>query len=176
MPTRAPRRQIDVHVFPAFRGTVKAAWLRRVAQAALSVAEPMGQGSVSLVIADDETLRDLNVRFRGFDYVTDVLSFGATGEILDPDAPAPDPGPDFPQIPDATPVLGEVVLSYPQAVRQAEEHQVTAVREVALLVVHGILHLLGYDHAELGEEAAMKALEAKALDNVFASAQGATAK
>jgi probable rRNA maturation factor len=176
MPIRAPRRQIDVSVFPSFRGKVKAAWLRKVAGSALAVADPEGQGSVSVVLADDETLRDLNIRFRGFDYVTDVLSFGATGEILDPDAPPPEPSPEFPSIPDAEPVLGEVVFSYPMAERQAEEHQVVVEREVALLVVHGILHLLGYDHAELDEEAEMKAMEAKALESVFAPSRGVTGK
>ena len=173
MSRRAPRRQIDIHVFPAFSQQVKAPWLRKVAAAALAVADPEGQGSVSVVVADDETLRDLNRRFRGFDYVTDVLSFGAHGEVLDPDAPPVDPGPEFPEIPELPPILGEVVLSYPLAARQAGEHNVTVDEEVALLVIHGILHLLGHDHAESDEEAAMKALEKQALDRVFPAREGA---
>ncbi|MEX2598457.1 MAG: rRNA maturation RNase YbeY [Dehalococcoidia bacterium] len=172
MPTRAPRRQIDVTVFPMFRPQVKAAWIRRVAGAALAVADRAGKGSASIVIADDDTLRDLNLRYRGGDYVTDVLSFGANGEVLDPDAPQVDTGPAFPDLPDEAPILGEVVLSYPLAVRQASEHNVAVEREVALLVVHGILHLLGHDHAELDEETAMKALESKALERVFSRAEG----
>ncbi|MEX2431011.1 MAG: rRNA maturation RNase YbeY, partial [Dehalococcoidia bacterium] len=177
MPTRAPRRQprrqIDVRVFPAFRQQVKAAWVRRVADAALAVGDPQGAAGVSVVIADDETLRDLNARFRGFDYVTDVLSFGATGELLDPDAPPPEPSPEFPEISGITPMLGEVVLSYPLAERQADEHNVAVEREVALLVVHGVLHLLGHDHAKQDEEATMKGLEAQALALVFSGFEGA---
>ncbi len=174
MPARASQRHIDVHVFPAFRQQVKAAWLRKVARAALIIASSVETAGVSVVVADDDTLRELNKRFRGADYVTDVLSFGATGEVLDPDASPPDLGPEFPEIPEAEAMLGEVVLSYPLASRQADEHNVTVEREIALLVVHGILHLLGHDHAELDEEAAMKALESRALDMVFSGPRGVT--
>ena len=141
MPTRAARRPIDVHVFPPFRAAVKAPWLRKVAAEALAAGDPDGAGGVSIAIANDETLRSLNVRFRGFDEVTDVLSF--EGESGQGDAGAP-----FPTVPDGGATIGEVVLSYPLAVRQADEHDVTVEEELALLVVHGVLHLLGHDHED----------------------------
>lgn len=162
MPTRAPSRQIDVQVFPAYRTLVKAGWLRQVARAALDVADPSGEDGLSLVIADDETLHDLNARFRGLDEVTDVLSFGATGE-----GQAPDEIFGFPDDPGSSPSLGEVILSHPLAVRQAAEHGWAPEREVALLVVHGVFHLLGHEHAEQGEEAEMKRMEGEALTRVF---------
>ena len=134
--------------------------MRRAAAAALALADPWGEAALSVVVADDETLRELNRRFRGLDEVTDVLSFGEHGE------PAVEEGaaPAFPAAPGEAPSLGEVVVSYPLAERQAGEHNVGVEEEVALLVVHGALHLLGYDHAEPDEEAEMKALEVKALD------------
>ena len=64
-----------------------------------------------------------------------------------------------------------MVLSYPLAIRQAGEHNVAVEDEAALLIVHGVLHLLGHDHAEPGEEAAMKALERAALDSLKPSAR-----
>lgn len=155
MPTRAPRRPIDVHVFPSFRAAVKAPWLRKVAAEALAAGDPDGAGGVSIAIADDETLRSLNERFRGLDEVTDVLSFeGESGGA-------------FPTAPDGSHTIGEVVLSYPLAVRQADEHDVTTEEELALLVVHGVLHLLGHDHEEPGDEARMQRLERQALAGFF---------
>ena len=167
MPTRAPRRPIDVHVFPSFRAAVKAPWLRKVAAEALAAADPDGAGGVSIALADDETLRSLNARFRGLDEVTDVLSFES-----EPGEGEPGEGEEraaFPTAPDGGTTIGEVVLSYPLAVRQADEHHVTAEEEVALLVVHGVLHLLGHDHEEPGDEARMKRLERQALAGLFGS-------
>ncbi len=178
MTSRAQRRRVDVRVFPPFRGTAPAASVRRAATAALVLADPGGRAGASVVVADDETLHDLNLRFRGFDEVTDVLSFGQYGAPIEdtalPPAPAlPEDG--FPPLPDEPLSLGEVVLSYPMAERQAREHNVPVEREAALLIVHGILHLLGHDHAEPEEEAAMRAIEQQALSALFPAATGAEA-
>ncbi len=175
MATRPQKRRVDVRVFPSFRGTAPAASVRRAAAAALTLADPDGCSGASVVVADDETLHDLNLRFRGFDEVTDVLSFGEYGAPVEDTAlPAGEPFPEdaFPAVPDEEPSLGEVVLSYPMAERQAREHNVPVEREAALLVVHGILHLLGHDHAEPEEEAAMRAIEQQALSALFPSGNG----
>ena len=161
MPTRAARRPIDVQVFPAFRAKVTAPWVRRVAAEALAVGDPDGTAGVSIAVADDETLRSLNSRFRGFDEVTDVLAFGLDGDVT------PGSAPPFPDLPEIEPTIGEVVLSYPLAVRQAGEHRVPVEEELALLVVHGILHLLGHDHEERDDESRMKRFEQQALARVF---------
>lgn len=198
MPARSAKRRVEVHVFPAFREGAPASWARRAAVAALAVADPDGERGVSVVVADDETLRELNRRFRGLDEVTDVLSFGERGAPLEegnaflPDARGRDGAAplgeeegrvllngtlngngeiaEFPAIPGETPSLGEVALSYPYAARQAASRNLPVEREVALLIVHGVLHLLGHDHADPDEAAAMRAMEAEALDAVFASA------
>ncbi len=170
MPTRAARRPIDVQVFPAFRAKVKAPWVRRVAAEALAVGDPDGTAGVSIAVADDDTLRSLNSRFRGFDEVTDVLAFGLDG------APGPGSASPFPDLSETESTIGEVVLSYPLAVHQAGEHSVPAEEELALLVIHGILHLLGHDHEERDDESRMKRFEQQALARMFrrGAASGAT--
>jgi probable rRNA maturation factor len=173
MPIGSKKRSIDVRVFPAFRGLLKTPFARRAAMAALKVADSSGDRDMSVVLADDETLHDLNLRYRGFDEPTDVLSFGDESDASLAEEGADD-GPAFPDLPGEVLPLGEIVLSYPLAVRQASEHNVSIDEEVALLIVHGVLHLLGHDHAQPAEEAVMKALEVRALSVLFQSRTGFT--
>lgn len=169
-----PVRPIQVQLFPALResasrGWLTPAWVRKVARAALAAGDPSGSAGASVVVADDATVQRLNARFRGYDEVTDVLSFGAEGafgESMSDGEGAPDAD-GFPVIEEEPDSLGEVVLSLPQAERQAPENGQSPERETALLIVHGILHLLGHDHAEPAETAAMRALEQAALTRVY---------
>jgi probable rRNA maturation factor len=117
-------------------------------------------GSVSIVITDDETVQALNRAYRGLDEPTDVLSFGLGG-LAKPleDAPTED----F-VLPAGAPLdIGEVVIAYPYASRQARAMGRPVRDEIALLVVHGVLHLLGYDHLAPAEEARMQARERAVL-------------
>jgi len=105
----------------------------------------MANAEVSVVLADDAAVHALNRRYRGMDKPTDVLSFSQR----EPAAEGP-PQPDLPGLP---PVLGDVIISVDTAAHQAAEHGVTLEKELALLTVHGILHLLGYeDETEEGAE------------------------
>ena len=119
--------------------------LQRLAEQIL-VAQETGPGvELGLVITSQERVRQLNRSYRGKDEPTDVLAFAmlpAEGEK----------GVDFPLFvtpPDGIRHLGEVIISYPQAVIQAEEHQHSVNREIAILIIHGVLHLLGYEHDKL---------------------------
>jgi probable rRNA maturation factor len=95
------------------------------------------QAEISVVLVDDARIRDLNRDWRGQDRATDVLSW--------PQEQEPTPG--------APDVLGDVVISYDTAVRQANTRQWSVEEELALLLVHGILHLLGYeDETDSGAE------------------------
>jgi probable rRNA maturation factor len=161
-------------------------WLRNVLECALQVALPTGQpGHVSLLVTGDATVRELNHQYRGLDEVTDVLSFSTThaghweGEEDPPGAGGDWPA--FPQVQDANdfvfpsleaPPLGEVIVSYPQALRQAQERNVPLERELSLLVVHGVLHLVGHDHLEAADTAEMQARERAAMELIFPPGAG----
>ena len=109
---------------------------------------------LSVTVTDDETVRGLNREYAGEDAVTDVLSFSQRE------------GEEFVAAPGSVPPLGEVVIAYPQATRQAEERDRSVEEEVARLLIHGTLHLLGYDHAEAEEERRMRAREEELLGAV----------
>jgi probable rRNA maturation factor len=155
MAARRPSRlahRIEVQVARPFRSALRAPWLRRIARHVL-VAEGAGPTELGVVISDDATVRELNRRYLGVDEPTDVLSFGL-GEVDDAPFALP-PG-------EAAP-LGEVIISYPTAVWQAEEQGHSVEAEVAHLLVHGVLHLLGYDHLEAEDERVMRRREEEIL-------------
>ena len=180
-----PGLQVLVSVDEPYEGEIDATWLEGMARAGLAAAGVAGKAEVSLLITGDETVRALNAEYRGLDETTDVLSFSAEhpghwegdgdgpmdsrfrgndepggnsaagvndeedgGFVLPPGLPQP---------------LGEIIVSWPQAQRQAGEHGVSALQELAHLVVHGALHLVGYDHVEPEEAALMQAKEREAL-------------
>lgn len=133
-------------------GKVEPAFVRRVARAALDVAGFAGPGEMAVVLTDDAEIQALNRQYRGVDAPTDVLAF-AESEPTDP----------FVTSPEGKYYLGEVFVSLPRAEEQAEEVGHSVEEELALLVVHGTLHLLGCDHETEDEEAEMWALQDRAL-------------
>lgn len=169
--------QIDVSANEPYQAELPEEWLKAVMAAALGEAL-LGDEvcQVSLWVTSDETVRSLNEDFRGLDEVTDVLSFSTShpghweGTSSPPRESQPSDGEGaasaFVYPPEEPPPLGEVIISYPQAQRQAAERGVPVDRELALLIVHGVLHLSGHDHLERGEEAEMQAKERAALQTV----------
>ncbi len=124
--------------------------LERAALAVLQDADVAGDASI--ILTDDEQLKALNTQYLGVEAPTDVLSF-PSGEIdLDTQAL----------------YLGDVIISLPRAVLQAAAGGHPVEDELSLLVVHGMLHLLGYDHAEADEKALMWAKQAKILEKLGA--------
>lgn len=115
---------------------------RGAALAALDAEEAAHEG-VTILLADDEAVRDLNARFRGKDAATNVLSF-----------PAP-PNPER--------HLGDVALAYGVCAREAAEQGKSIGHHLQHLTVHGVLHLLGYDHIGDDEAEAMESLERAVL-------------
>ena len=160
---------------PACGPLVEADWLRRAAESALTQRGGLPEKAtdslaLSVVVADDETVRDLNRRHRGLDEVTDVLafSFHHEGEYYG-EGRADLQVDDFVLPPEGASGLGEVVISYPQASRQAESSGHSQERELAALLIHGVLHLLGHDHTDRSDEAVMRERERSALAQVLSS-------
>jgi probable rRNA maturation factor len=137
---------ILVSIGDPFASTAFRASLESVARRVLE-AEGVGAAELSVTVTDDETVRSLNRLYAGEDAVTDVLSFSQRE------------GEEFAAPPGSAPPLGDVIIAYPQAARQARERGKSSETEVARLLIHGILHLLGYDHAEPEEERRMRARE-----------------
>lgn len=161
---------IAVQAFDEFAGAVSEAWLSAVCQ---SVLQHEGvQRRVSVVIADDDTLRALNHKYRGIDKTTDVLSFAFDnqGEYYGEADAASDWTPDtdaaFILPPHESTGLGEVIVSYPQAQRQAQAAARSIERELAHLIAHGVLHLIGHDHMQPDEETLMNAKEVSILEGL----------
>jgi probable rRNA maturation factor len=148
--------QIGIHVEGRLRGLVNGRWVRRIARQVLRTEGVVPPYEVSLVFTDSETLRQLNREYRGVDKATDVLAF-----YMLPQEKADS---SFVLPPNGVTHLGEVVISHPQATEQAKEQGHSSERELALLVIHGILHLLNYDHEEPGEEKRMRERERELLE------------
>lgn len=134
--------EVDVQIAPAYAGSLSEVRLRQIAETVLHAESRLGQ--VAVVVTDDDGIRELNRDFLGNDEPTDVLAFSAQEEAEG-----------FVAAPEVDDYLGDVIVSYPRAVAQAKEAGHPTEREIALLIVHGLLHLLGYDHGDEEERAAM---------------------
>lgn len=119
---------------------------------------------VDVSIVDDETIQQLNKEYRGVDQPTDVLSFALT-EVID-DLDFDTTISQHSEIFDTLPIhLGDVIISIETAQQQAKEYSHSLERELAFLVVHGFLHLNGYDHQTTEEEKEMFALQEEVLND-----------
>ena len=116
-------------------------------KAIVQLAQNVCRGELSILITDDKEIRRLNKKYRRKDKATDVLSFApaeAKGFVCHEN------------------ILGDVVISAETAKRQAKEYGVSFAEEFARLLIHGILHLLGYDHENVSKR---KALEMQELED-----------
>ena len=132
-------------MFKAVRASATPSFIRRVIGRAATLPEvtarlPSGDGSVAVRLTTDQELRRLNREYAGVDAVTDVLSFGGSQDHV-----------------------GDLAISWPMVVRQAREHGHPELAELALLCVHGLLHLLGWDHQTDAQRKEMKRLTVAAM-------------
>lgn len=118
------------------------------------------QGELSVRFVEDETMKQLNAEYRNKDQTTDVLSFPMLDEeelesLVEEASSAENEG--------QTILLGDIIISIPQAKAQAVEFGHSFDRELGFLLVHGFLHLIGYEHETLSQEQEMFALQEKIL-------------
>ena len=106
----------------------------------------------SIIFVDDLKIHELNREYRGIDKVTDVISFAFEDNEESHD--------------DERRVLGDIYISIPRMIYQAEEYSHSEKRELSFLVVHGLLHLLGYDHMIKEEEEVMFKMQDDILDSL----------
>ncbi len=154
--------QVGVKVKKRFTPYPDVRQLRHMIQGILEEEDAPSPLETSLVITDDEDVRRLNQRYRGLDRTTDVLSFS----LSEKDNGASNGKDPFILPEDTPPQLGEVVISYPQAQRQARQANSPVEEEINRLLVHGFLHLLGYDHEKTDERKAMRQREKRILKNL----------
>jgi probable rRNA maturation factor len=167
--------QIDVQVESDLADRVVLDPLVRIIAATLGYAQQPPDTEVTLVITDDAHIRELNRTFRDIDSPTDVLSFPARENAASCEAPQgtgmeqvenDEVELDFVTPADLPPYLGDIIISYPTALAQATEQGHPVEDELALLIVHGCLHLLGYDHAGEEERQRMWARQAEILSSL----------
>jgi probable rRNA maturation factor len=172
-PAAAPRRhgpEGEVQVFGADEqhdAPVDVARWVDLARDVLVAEGVTGDAELSLLFVDEATITDLNRRFMDVDGPTDVLAFPIDDPVEPgrwPDAGTSGPDREEPEPGDLPLLLGDVVLCPGVAERQAPDHAGSYDDEMALLVVHGVLHVLGHDHAGSDEAAVMQARERELLD------------
>jgi probable rRNA maturation factor len=144
---------IAVEVDPPYADAVDVDLILRVAHQVLEHEGQKGPLELGVWVTNEDELHTLNRTFRNTDKSTDVLSFGE----------AEDDATMFVLAPEAVPHLGDVAISYPHVVRQAQELGHSNDRELSYLLAHGILHLLGYDHEEPDDARLMREHEEAAL-------------
>lgn len=150
--------EIGISVEEKFRGLVDEGWAGRIAQHVLEAESVSPPYEVSLVFTDSGTVQELNRDYRGVDEPTDVLAFYMLAQKETDSS--------FALPPDGVTRLGEVIISYPQAAEQAKEQGHSLEKELALLIIHGILHLLGYNHEKPEDESRMRAREKELLEEI----------
>lgn len=121
--------RVNVQIDEEYAGELEPKLIREAARAALRH-QATGPGALTVAVSGDEVLRRLNREFLGQDEATDVLSFPS--EADDPDS--------------AGRYFGDIAISYPRALAQAQAGGHSVAAELRLLIVHGLLHLLGHDH------------------------------
>ena len=159
---------ITVQIGEQYESKLDADRLHRLAMAVLKAEGEPGPLELGVVVTTDEEVHALNREYLGHDYQTDVISFGMQEEA-DWDPAAPEGMPQFVPPPDRPPYLGDIAISYDRAAEQAPEYGHTPDAEVAMLLIHGLLHLLDYDDIDETSRVRMHSRQQELLETLYNS-------
>lgn len=143
---------IDLQIMTPLKEGINEEWTTQISKKILFSIDPKKDARVEIVFTDDDVMRLVNSKYRGFDETTDVLAFmmGNTRSDIDLTTGGNLFDSELWIQSEAIPmILGEVMVSIPMATKQAAERNVPLKTEITHLLVHGILHLWGYDHEQL---------------------------
>jgi len=141
---------ITLEISEGYRSFVNPQLIEKAAKTTLVVQAATLESDLTIVITDDDQLRQLNREYRDIDIPTDVLSFPA--DFTDPE--------------NEMPYLGDILISFERAKVQAAAGRHSVIAELQLLVVHGVLHLLGHDHTTPDEKTQMWAAQTEILSQL----------
>lgn len=150
-----PLLDLNLLIEPMFRSGLDSDLIRETVLKALMIGDISYSVEVGVTVTDDETVAALNRKYRGKEGTTDVLSFSMADEEEE------DTG--FISPPNSTFDMGDVIISYPQALRQVATLDHGVEDEIIFLVVHGMFHLMGYDHEDCYEAKSMEYMETETL-------------
>lgn len=145
---------ISIQIDSEFKGKLSSKKIGKAAQAVLDH-HKRHAASMAVAVGGDEKIQSLNLEYRGIDKPTDVLSF-----------PSGEPDPQTGRV-----YLGDIIISYPTAEKQAETSGHPVIDEIMLLVVHGVLHLFGHDHREPDDKKEMWAIQDEILSKLKVKAR-----
>ncbi|GAK49380.1 probable rRNA maturation factor [Candidatus Moduliflexus flocculans] len=162
MPTKNDENQKRMNILLANNQqsyNIDLSQLRRAAQWLLTAMQCEERCEVSITLVCDDAMHVLNRQYRGIDRPTDVLSFAFQE--------AREFSPSLVEMAEQPLALGDIIISTDTAQRQADERGHSLEREIWILLIHGMLHLLGYDHESDEDAEEMEALERQLLDNIL---------
>ena len=154
------KHEITVSINCTSEGQPDRSWFEGLSKKILDYLNLENPVEFSLAITDNTTIQQLNKTYKGEDLPTDVLSFSMSDEKEYSDRG------NFIVPPDGIRHLGEVIISSPRALEQSRQYGNDLSTELEILLVHGILHLLGFDHGDTDDMIVMRAREAEILKNV----------
>ena len=135
---------VTINIENTTKGRISKSFFKKIVREILRVLKIKKNIEMSLLLVGEKRIRSLNKQYRGQDRVTDVLSFGyleSKRKFITPRT--------------SSMILGDVVICYPQAKKQAKQEGHSTLTEIGILFIHGLLHLLGFDHEE-GDNQAKK--------------------